>query len=333
MTVTLKETIGVAVVGTGSIGMRHLRILGQLETANPVAVPVHSQRIAQLKEEGFSAVADLDEAIQRGVTWAIIASDTGRHLEDSFAALERRLDLLVEKPLAVDAEQATRIVAQARQSKRRLFVGCVLRFSESLNRFRELLGQIGPLHSVRIECQSYLPDWRPNRPYRESYSARMPEGGVLRDLIHELDYAGWLFGWPSAVQGKARNLGRLGIQSEEVADLLWETPEGCVISVHLDYLTRPTRRRMTAAGALGTLEWDGVGQTVTLSLSGTPPQEFRSLQTRDELFLAQAQAFLNTSQASSDPRLATGEDGVQALAVCDAVRIAKSGWQPVKASR
>ncbi len=38
-------------------------------------------------------------------------------------------------------------------------------------------------------AQSWLPDWRPDRDYRESYSARLDEGGVLRDLVHEIDYA------------------------------------------------------------------------------------------------------------------------------------------------
>ena len=323
MTVTLKEATGVAVIGTGSIGMRHLRILRLLETAKPTAVPIRPERVPQLKEEGWAAASDLDEAVRQGARLAVIASDTGRHLEDSLSALERGLDLLVEKPLAVDAKQGARIVEEARQRRRKLFVGCVLRFSDSLNRFREILNRIGAIHSVRIECQSYLPDWRPSRPYRESYSARAEEGGVLRDLIHEIDYAGWLFGWPAAVRGRAKNLGRLGIQAEETADAFWEIQGGGAVSLHLDYLTRPTRRRMTAAGERGSLEWDGVEGTVTLLLEGTEKQVVHSSQTRDEMFLAQADAVLKAVRGTGDPRLTSGEDGVRALAICDAVRSMK----------
>ena len=77
---------------------------------------------------------------------------------------------------------------------------------------------------------------------------------------------------------------------------------------------------MTACGEWGTLEWDGVRNTVALSLSDAPSQEMTFDQTRDEIMLAQARAFLDTRSGKSDPRMATGRDGVMALAVCDAAR-------------
>ena len=49
-------------------------------------------------------------------------------------------------------------------------------------------------------------------------------------------------------------------------------------------------------------------------------REIASRQTRDEMYLAQDLAFVRAVQGRSDPRSATGEDGVRALAVCDAAR-------------
>ena len=209
---------------------------------------------------------------------------------------------------------------RAKETGRILFVGCVMRFSDSLGRFPALLGKIGRIHSVRIECQSYLPDWRPNRHYLDCYSARADEGGVLRDLIHEIDYAGWIFGWPVALQANVKNLGRLGIEADEIAKLMWEGKGGVLVSLTLDYLTRPPRRCMTAMGEHGTLEWDGIEGTVALALAGAPLEVVRSSQTRQEAFLAQAAAFIGTQNGVCDPRLATGEEGVNALAICDAGR-------------
>jgi predicted dehydrogenase len=142
----------------------------------------------------------------------------------------------------------------------------------------------------------------------------------LRDLIHEIDYAGWIFGWPKTVQACVRNLSRLGIDTDEVAELLWETAAGCTVSVGLDYLSRPSRRRMRVAGELGMLEWDGIEGTVTLALPDVPVRVERSYQTLDGMFLEQARAFIGVSRGIYDPRLATDEDGVKALAVCDAGR-------------
>src|SRR3989338_2038605 len=259
------EDLGIAgrvvVLGTGSIGMRHLEVLRGIPPAHPVALSIHPQRRLQVEARGHATVRDLDQAVQLGATHCIVATETGRHMEDSLSALEPRL------------------------------------------------------HSVRIECQSYLPDWRPGRSYREAYSARAAEGGVLRDLIHEIDYAGWLFGWPQRLQASLRNLGRLEIAAEELAELRWEIPTGGGVSLHLDYLSRPPRRRMTACGERGTIEWDGIAQTVALDVHGVPARVIRSTQTRDEMFAAQAPAFLNAVGGTPDPRLATGEGGIRAPAI------------------
>lgn len=316
------QPVHVAVLGTGSIGMRHLKVLRQMGNVQPIAVPKRRgrERIRFLKEAGYVTALDLEEAVRKGATHCIIATDTGQHVRDGLIALENGLDILSEKPLATSALEASHLTERAKDAGRGVFVGCVLRYSESLNTFRESLEDVGRLHSVRIECQSYLPDWHPQRPYKELYSVRPGEGGVLLDLIHEIDYAGWLFGWPGSVQARVKNLGHLDIPVDEVAELSWETPQGCIVSINLDYLTRPPRRRMRACSEKGTIEWDGIARKVTLMLSGAPTQEFKTNQTRDEMLLEQNCAFVDTINGNCDPRLASSEEGVKALAVCDAAR-------------
>ena len=315
-----RETLCVAVLGTGSAGLGHLKALSTLEAVRPLAIPVRRGRVAELRSAGHDAVDEFEGARRLGARLCIIATETARHAADASLALRAGCDVLVEKPLGVVAAEAREVCRQASRVGHMVSVGCVLRFSESLNAFRASLSALGALHAVRIECQSYLPDWRPHRPYRDSYSSRAGNGGVLRDLIHEIDYAGWLYGWPQALHASVRNLGRLGIESEEGADLLWTTPAGCAVSVSLDYLSRPARRRMRASGEHGTLEWDGVEGTVTLALAHAPVRVTRFSRTGNQMFVEQARAFVNASRGCVDPRAATAEDGVRALAVCDAAR-------------
>ncbi|MBI3011675.1 MAG: Gfo/Idh/MocA family oxidoreductase [Candidatus Omnitrophica bacterium] len=327
------ETALVAVIGTGSAGMHHVEALRALGTVTPVAVPIRPERVEALGRAGYSTAAHVAEAYRMGARRCVIATDSGRHADDAMAAMDHGLDVLIEKPLALDARQARGVLERAAGTDRRAFVGCVLRFSESLQRFRQWLPDIGGVHAVRVACQSYLPEWRPARPYRESYSARADEGGVLRDLIHEIDLAGWMFGWPRRVSATVRNLGRLGIASEELAQLTWEAPGGALVSVTLDYLSRPSSRSITAYGQQGTLEWDGLAQRVTLMRGGAPARQSTSSQAREELFLSQAQAFMDACDGRTDARLATGEEGLNALAVCDAARRAEHSRreEPVEA--
>ena len=310
----------IAVVGTGSMGMRHLQALAAQDDCTVVAVPCRHSRLASLSEAGYTTAASVGAAALRGARFCIIASDTGRHVEDGTEALRHGLHVLVEKPIAPTADQATTLVRAATAAGRRLYVGCALRFSESLNVFRARLSEIGPVHDVRIEAQSYLPAWRPGRELRQCYSARAEEGGVLRDLIHEIDYAGWLFGWPASIWARLRNHDQLGIDAEEAADLVWQAPSGPTVSIRLDYLSQPPRRRMRASGVNGTLEWDGIGGCVTRNFPNGQVDTARSSETRDEMVVAQAIAFRAACEGSADERLATASDGLRALAVCDAAR-------------
>lgn len=314
----------VAVVGTGSAGFRHLHVLKNIQGVIPVAIPYREERRLELERLGFLTSPTLGDAMSEwDLSCCIVASDTSHHLSDGLSALSHGLQTLVEKPLCVDALQAKQFCLKAEEAKRNIFVACVLRFSESLRAFKVLQGEIGQVISVRIECQSYLPQWRPHRPYKDSYSARPGEGGVLLDLIHEIDYAGWLFGWPATIQAKLGNTGRLGIDVEETADLLWSMPGGGLVSMRLDYVTNPARRRMCAYSDHGTLEWDAIRNgTILLGGDGTR-KEVLATQSREDMFEAQARAFLSASQGIVNEQLASGLDGFKALAVCDAARRAE----------
>jgi predicted dehydrogenase len=315
----------VAVWGTGSIGSRHVRVLAGLPHVQPIAVSIRDDRRQELARDGVATAAGLDEALAHGARAVIVATDTGRHAADAIAAIDHGLDVLVEKPMAADAVQARRMADHATARGRVLAVGCVMRFCRPLQTLREQLPAIGRVHRVLIACHSYLPEWRPQRDYRDGYAARAADGGVLRDLVHEIDYAAWLFGWPTAVQASVRNLGRLQIASDEAADLWWTTADGLGVSISLDYLSHPSRRRVTVLGEHGTLEWDGIRGAVTVAIRGRGESVIEDDQSRDQTFAAQAAAFLAATQGGGwDPRLATAADGVRALSVCDAARLAST---------
>jgi len=322
-----QKTYVVAVLGTGSIGSRHLDVLRTLGGAQGLAIPRRPARAQELETQGGAVTGSLEQAADSGAGLCIIATETGRHVEDGLQALKLGFDVLMEKPLASDSAGARLLNEAAAKAKRKLYVGCVMRFSESLNIFRDRLPTIGDVHSVRIECQSYLPDWRPNQDYRDSYSARAVEGGVLLDLIHEVDYAGWIFGWPEGTRGKLTNTGRLGIESEEVAELNWATPSGTSVSIMLDYLSRTPNRRMRAFGSEGELTWDGIVNRVSLQLVGKSQVIENSDQERNAMFSAQTTAFIDAIAGAQDGRLASSDEGVWALAVCDAARRSSDSGQ------
>jgi predicted dehydrogenase len=310
----------VLVCGTGSIGLRHLNVLRNRLGLDPLALPARRARIPELQAEGIRTVETWHVAAAYRPRFVIIATDTSRHLVDASEALALGADVLVEKPLAPAIIGLRDLAKLAVGCGRHVFVGCNLRFDAGLVLFRSRLADIGRVHAVRIECQSFLPEWRPGTDYRSAYSARSNDGGVLRDLIHEIDYAIWLFGPPAALFARLGNSAALGIESDESADILWESPSGASLSIRLDYLSRIPRRRMRASGELGDLEWDYLGKRVVLSLAGQPKQSWKFDQERDESMRDQAAAFLRLDEAGDSSRLVTLDEGAFAVAVCETAR-------------
>src|SRR5688500_18939410 len=93
------NAIRIAVVGAGSIGMRHARVLNAFPEVEVVVIPVRPDRVRQLMGQGVRATGSLEEA--SSCQGAIIATDTGRHIDDLRRIMEAGIPtILVEKPLA-----------------------------------------------------------------------------------------------------------------------------------------------------------------------------------------------------------------------------------------
>jgi len=77
----------VVVVGAGSIGVRHAEVLR--ESGHHVLLfPKRVERMEQLSAQGWNCVDSLQSAVESGAKFAIVASDTGRHVSDTVTALE-----------------------------------------------------------------------------------------------------------------------------------------------------------------------------------------------------------------------------------------------------
>lgn len=314
------EQVGpIAVLGTGSIGSRHMNVLRELGVG-VIPVPLRETRRAELKKDGWNSSESLQAAAEIGASAVIIATDTGRHARDIEQALDLGLDVLVEKPMTPSAAEAHHLPLFAEQRERNLFVGCCLRFDPGLNYIRENLSPFGEIHSVRVECGSFLPEWRPERDHRLGYSARAAEGGVLRDLIHEVDYAIWLFGFPEWVFGTLSNFSRIGVNSEEMAEGVWRSGSGGTISLSLDYLTRHPRRRISVSGSRGSCDYCLIARHLTIRVVGEEIREITFPRQDNDLYFHQTAEFLEAISGHSASRLATAEDGLNALIVCDAWR-------------
>ena len=119
-----------------------------------------------------------------------------------------------------------------------------MRHSEIAKLFKNNVksNKLGTSLFSKINCSSYLPDWRPMQDYRRTVSSSSSYGGgVLLELSHEIDYANWFFGPFLNVQAFLRNTGTLEIDVEDVADLVLTNKNGMNVQIHLDFVVDQKR--------------------------------------------------------------------------------------------
>ncbi len=255
-----------AVVGMGSIAKRHLKNLKFLYPNAKIYAVSSSGKNVDIPE-GASAVVSLSELIVLKPSYVVLASPAPYHLETAKLLLENQIPVLVEKPLTAKFSDATEFL-NFYESKNYppMAVGYCLRFLPSalaVKRFLES-GGLGTVYNAHSVVGQFLPSWRSDKNYKDSVSATGElGGGALLELSHELDYLQWLFGPLLLQHSWLRTTEELGLQVEEIANLIITTETGVYISVHLDFVQKAKQRKCEFIGEKGNLYWDLGANTVT----------------------------------------------------------------------
>ena len=303
----------VALLGLGSIGLRHARNLMGLGAA-VVGFDPSPERRALLAKDG-AAARDSREAALDGADAAVVASPNAQHLDDLRAALAAGCHVLVEKPLAHDDAGLEALLGRAEAADLTVFVAVNQRFNPTVEAGRARLvdGLLGEPLWARLLCASYLPHWRPQQDHRRGYAADPASGGVLFDVIHEFDLANHLLGPAETVAAAASCSGRLDMASDDSADVLLDHGRGLRSSLHLDYLTRPARRVTEVAGTEGLLRLDLAGRRLERwTAEGDRVEALRFGGAVDDDYRAEMAAFLDCCRGRAAPRCG-GREGLMAL--------------------
>ena len=136
------KKIRVAVVGTGEFGRNHARVYRELGGVELVGVyDQHPQRAAAVAQEFQAPVLQSLEELQGRADAVSVAVPTVAHAQVGCRLLEMGLDVLVEKPMAVDLTKADALLTTARKNKRILQIGHVERFNPAVRAVEPILNR------------------------------------------------------------------------------------------------------------------------------------------------------------------------------------------------
>ena len=290
------QRLSVLIVGCGSIGKRHARVLAGLGITDLRACdPMEAQRrslqdqvpAAQLYDSYEAGLAQRPDAV-------LICTPPALHVKQAIRAIRGGCHVLCEKPLSDSIEGVDHLQELAAAQRKKVMVALCFRYHSGLVQAKETLdsGAIGRLASIRALVGEHLPEVRPD--YRGLFSAQ--QGGAF-DLMHEIDLAIWYASRPvSEVHSLSGNYSDIGIAAPDLAEILIDFDTGCLASIHLDFFQRPRRRQIELIGTAGVIlvefaQWDHCTVSTYEVAKGTW-QHDRLVTERDNMFRAEDREFL-----------------------------------------
>lgn len=235
----------VCFIGAGSIGKRHMRNLVNILSKMGIDCEIHLLRstevvledsISKLVSKEVRSISDLDVSYDA----IFITNPTYRHYDTIVKTLNKSNFFFIEKPVF---EKSNIDVSFLLNENKNFYIACPLRYTKVLSLAKEVV-QCEKVFSARAISSSFLPEWRPNVDYRNTYSAnRMQGGGVKIDIIHEWDYLVDLFGFPISVFCMEGKFSELEIDCEDLAAYIAKYQDK-IVELHLDYFGRKMRRNL-----------------------------------------------------------------------------------------
>jgi predicted dehydrogenase len=267
----------------------------------------------------------LDEA---DVDAILVCTPPSTHPEIVLQAIERGLHVMCEKPLAIDVENASKMVTAADRAGVIFTMAAKFRFVDDVIRARQIVGS-GILGELIVLENAFAS--RVDMSRRWNSDPAISGGGVLIDNgTHSVDIVRYFLGPIAevmAVEGK--RIQRLAV--EDTASMLVRTPDGVLGTVDLSWsVDRVTDSYLTLYGSEGTISvgWKGARYRQASSPEWV---EFGSGYNKVTCMGAQVENFCAAIRGD-DVIAVTADDAIASVAVVEAAyaSLVRSDWISVR---
>ncbi|MBP9933015.1 MAG: Gfo/Idh/MocA family oxidoreductase [Chitinophagaceae bacterium] len=205
------STINFAVVGCGHIGKRHAEMISRNQESRLLALIDVKDRanlgVDQYDVPFYNTLEDFLKSPEAQQTDVVnIASPNGFHASQAMQCLESHKHVVIEKPMALNKQDAEKVIFKALHVHKHVFAVMQNRYSPPSAWIKELIesNKLGQIYMVQLNCY-----WnRDNRYYKpESWHGKLElDGGTLfTQFSHFIDLMYWLFGDIQNIQSRFNN--------------------------------------------------------------------------------------------------------------------------------
>lgn len=232
--------IRVGLVGCGNWGRNYIRNFEHLDDVEMYACcdaeKDNLRRAARIYHEIKTCTQADDLINDSAIDALVLATPPNTHFELARRALESGKHVLVEKPLALTAEESRSLITLAKEKGKILMVGHILEYNPATLKLKQLidagdLGRVNYLYLIRTNLGRFRDDVN-----------------VLWDLApHDISILLFLLGkMPKRVSARGKSYVLSGL--EDITFLLLEFDDNVLASLHVSWLDPVKIRRVTVIG-------------------------------------------------------------------------------------
>ena len=321
----------VVVVGVGSIGLRHARLLCKRHDVEVELLDSHeSVAMKASKELGNIPIhSSFEIMLQSNPDIVFIATPTSMHSDQAILALEAGSHVFCEKPMCDSVTDAEKIKKAADKAKKIFNVGFHLHFHPGLLKLKKLLahGILGTILNVHAKVGTYI-----TLVNSKSRHQQEKEGALVWDYAHQPDILYWLLDKiPTSVYAAGIQAGKLELSSNpNLINTIYRYDDSLIASVHLNYVQMPERHEYEIIGDKG---WailnvnEGTLTTGCLESNKSIDESFST--DRDTIYSSQYDAFLQAVNNTNRSPETSAEDGMVSIKLCEATLTSWRTGNPV----
>ncbi len=228
------KKLRLAIIGVNGIGRVHARAAlatGAVEiTACVARTRASAASFADEFKVGFATTSKLAVANRPDVDAAVICTPNKHHAPYALALLRAGKDVLIEKPMAMNASEAAGVAQSARRFGRVCMVGHMWRFDHEVRYLREVVasGAIGEV--VKTKGYGIHVGWGPSGWF---VNKRLAGGGALADMgVHAIDTTRFVLGDPAPARVYATlgsHYGDYEVDDTGIIMITWKTGATSII--------------------------------------------------------------------------------------------------------
>ncbi|MEM4574354.1 MAG: Gfo/Idh/MocA family oxidoreductase, partial [Candidatus Caldarchaeum sp.] len=196
---------------------------------------------------------DLDDMLKTAKPDAVtICTPSTTHASVALKLLEAGCDILMEKPMSTNVEEAAKIIEQADRTDGTVMVGFIERFNPAVQQAHKPISE-GEIGDVLLMYSRRIGSW----------PERIGDTGIVEDTaIHDIDLACWILNKvPERVYAKC---GKLRHSHEDHAQLFLSYGERRSALMEANWLTPRKKREMHITGENGVVSVRFIEQEVIL---------------------------------------------------------------------